>query len=276
MIRAEFYDSGRPLVILERDASTNAGAWSRLQEAFIRGVVGGSERRIDVRPDVFLAELQALREIRQVYGEDLDLGVHLKTRLRTLAEDRNARESRLSRMPADPALLQQQLRASGFLRNLKPFQLRNLGSILSLPHGADFSVPGAGKTTVALANFCLNRQAGHVRCALVVAPIAAFGAWKEDAAACFSTPLNVVVHEGTDSLIPERRRSAADKLQSTSIGLRSDSQFRRKPTYADIPGRSPSREARIAGRAWTSRSGLGLRGATPRRSNRHARPPRRT
>ena len=30
-----------------------------------------------------------------------------------------------------------------------PFQLKNLAAILRLPHGADFSVPGAGKTTVA-------------------------------------------------------------------------------------------------------------------------------
>jgi hypothetical protein len=70
------------------------------------------------------------------------------------------------------------LTAAGFTnRTLTPFQLRDLQRLLSLQHGANFSVPGAGKTTVTLALHILIRTPGqHL---LVVGPKAAFPAWRE-------------------------------------------------------------------------------------------------
>jgi SNF2 family DNA or RNA helicase len=70
------------------------------------------------------------------------------------------------------------LKAKGFTkRELKQFQLRDLQHLLSLPHGANFSVPGAGKTSVAFALHLLTRQPGQYL--LVIAPKAAFPAWRE-------------------------------------------------------------------------------------------------
>lgn len=58
--------------------------------------------------------------------------------------------------------------ASFTSRALTPFQLRDLRHLLSLQHGANFSVPGAGKTTVTLALHILTRKPGqHL---LVVGP----------------------------------------------------------------------------------------------------------
>nr|WP_239146334.1 DEAD/DEAH box helicase [Streptomyces sp. SID10815] len=71
----------------------------------------------------------------------------------------------------------------------------------SLPHGADFSVPGAGKTTVALANFALGRARGQVEQLLVIGPIAAFQAWKEDTAACLEPTPVLEVHTGARTLL---------------------------------------------------------------------------
>ena len=69
------------------------------------------------------------------------------------------------------------LRNLGFKRELKWFQARDIQHLLSIPNGANFSVPGAGKTTVAFALHLLTSQAAaHV---LVVCPKAAFPAWKE-------------------------------------------------------------------------------------------------
>jgi hypothetical protein len=70
------------------------------------------------------------------------------------------------------------LTAAGFTkRTLAPFQLRDLQCLLSLRHGANFSVPGAGKTTVTLALHILTNTPGqHL---LVVGPKAAFPAWRE-------------------------------------------------------------------------------------------------
>lgn len=69
------------------------------------------------------------------------------------------------------------LRALGFKRELKWFQARDIRHLLSLQNGANFSVPGAGKTTVAFALHLLTGQPGqHV---LVVCPKAAFPAWSD-------------------------------------------------------------------------------------------------
>jgi SNF2 family DNA or RNA helicase len=205
LISAELYNSDRrPIVLLERDVYANVGAWARLQEAYARGVVGGSENRTEVRADVFLAELEALRAVRGMFGESIVLGSNLQAQLRALAADRRQREHALTnRAPFDLPALEAELRAAGFRRQLKAFQLKNLAVLLRLPHGADFSVPGAGKTSVALASFAIGRARGVFRRSLVVAPIAAFSAWKDDAVDCFTFPPNVAVHMGPDSLIPQ-------------------------------------------------------------------------
>ncbi|MGN9890284.1 DEAD/DEAH box helicase [Micromonospora sp. L31] len=61
-------------------------------------------------------------------------------------------------------------------------------------------MPGAGKTTVALANHTLARARGEVEQLLVIAPLAAFEAWREDAAACFERPPPITVHAGAASI----------------------------------------------------------------------------
>ncbi len=69
------------------------------------------------------------------------------------------------------------LRALGFVRELKWFQVRDIRHLLSIQNGANFSVPGAGKTTVAFALHLLTSQSdSHV---LVVCPKAAFPAWSD-------------------------------------------------------------------------------------------------
>ncbi|MCP1121272.1 SNF2-related protein [Robbsia andropogonis] len=69
------------------------------------------------------------------------------------------------------------LRELGFIRDLKWFQVRDIRHLLSIQNGANFSVPGAGKTTVAFALHLLtSQQDAHV---LVVCPKAAFPAWSD-------------------------------------------------------------------------------------------------
>ena len=75
------------------------------------------------------------------------------------------------------------LSKSGFCRNLTPEQLRNVRFLSSLPAGATFSVPGAGKTTEALATFAYRYETDDKL--LVVAPKNAFSAWEEQLELCF-------------------------------------------------------------------------------------------
>ena len=78
--------------------------------------------------------------------------------------------------------IRKHLDSIGFKRRLTDNQAHNLSKISQLPGAATFSVPGAGKTTEALAFFFLN--AAETDRLLVVAPKNAFGAWDEQLAAC--------------------------------------------------------------------------------------------
>lgn len=69
---------------------------------------------------------------------------------------------------------------------LTSFQVRDIAKLLSLTHGANFSVPGAGKTRTALAVYAALRSAGKVRRLLVVSPKSAYEAWTDEAAQCFT------------------------------------------------------------------------------------------
>lgn len=78
--------------------------------------------------------------------------------------------------------LKSRLSGIGFARELSKEQLRNVGRLAAIPAGATFSVPGAGKTTEALASFYCKAQEGDRL--LVVAPKNAFAAWDEQIADC--------------------------------------------------------------------------------------------
>ncbi|WP_282791807.1 DEAD/DEAH box helicase [Streptomyces sp. CC224B] len=95
--------------------------------------------------------------------------------------------------------------------DLTPFQRRDIARLLSLRHGANFSVPGAGKTRVGLAVFAALRQRGEVRRLLVVSPKSAYESWTYESTACFNKPLTAKVmgsspEPGTDVLIVNYER----------------------------------------------------------------------
>jgi hypothetical protein len=160
------------------DGASDLGAWARLTEAFQRGIQGGDGGTLEVTLSVLLAELEVVREVMQTYGTSITFGMALRERIARVGRDRRAREAALVVKPPESSAVLEALTKSGFRRELRPFQLANLVRILALPHAADFSVPGAGKTSVALANYVFQKAQNRVAQALVVAPISAFPAWR--------------------------------------------------------------------------------------------------
>ncbi len=73
----------------------------------------------------------------------------------------------------------------GWNAPLTDFQQRDLGKLLELNHGANFSVPGAGKTRVALAAMQARRDRGQLTRAMVVSPKSAFESWDVETSTCF-------------------------------------------------------------------------------------------
>lgn len=133
----------------------------------------------DVAIDEFLLNLQALFVWPE---EDADLcwDQPLLDLVNGNEEDANVLAHRLSDGDsAGPSTLAENWRAV-----LTDFQQRDLSDLLELRHGANFSVPGAGKTRVALADFAVRRTSAEVSRALVVCPKSAFESWQAEALEC--------------------------------------------------------------------------------------------
>ncbi|WP_326814448.1 DEAD/DEAH box helicase [Streptomyces sp. NBC_01763] len=77
---------------------------------------------------------------------------------------------------------------SAWCANLTQFQRRDIARLLSLQHGANFSVPGAGKTRVGLAVYSAMRERSEVRRLLVVSPKSAYESWLSESELCFKEP----------------------------------------------------------------------------------------
>ncbi|MFF0759493.1 DEAD/DEAH box helicase [Streptomyces sp. NPDC003737] len=144
--------------------------------------------------DSFLASIAALASWPEpttvVWEEDFRL---LVTEMLDTAD---AAEKLLSGEVGEDAVTADQVPAllgEGWKAPLAPFQLRDTARLLSMGNGANFSVPGAGKTRVSLAVFSALRERGEVSRILVVSPRSAFEAWRYEADTCFAEPLQVQV-----------------------------------------------------------------------------------
>ncbi|MFJ2303492.1 DEAD/DEAH box helicase [Streptomyces sp. NPDC087787] len=80
---------------------------------------------------------------------------------------------------------------------LSEFQRRDIAKLLSLQHGANFSVPGAGKTRVGLAVYAAQKAQGRVSRLLVVCPKSAYESWRYETAVCLRYPLRTHVLDGS-------------------------------------------------------------------------------
>ncbi len=123
---------------------------------------------------------QALNFRLRPVGDAVDKVSDFVHELQVTREKRNSLKVEFSALE-----IEERLKALGFTRrSLKPFQYRDIAHLLSLPHGANFSVPGAGKTTVTFAlHLLVATQGEHL---LVICPKAAFPAWRAIVNECIS------------------------------------------------------------------------------------------
>ncbi|WP_343604336.1 DEAD/DEAH box helicase [Fluviicola sp.] len=90
-------------------------------------------------------------------------------------------------------LVESHLKSHEFGRNLKLEQERDASKLLKLKHGANFSVPGAGKTTTILAVHSVLKKIDRVSTLFVISPINAFISWEDEIADIFKEkPLKVL------------------------------------------------------------------------------------
>jgi len=142
---------------------------------------------LEVPIDVLLGRLEALRGILRRLGCNFTADPAVTDILQVAAVDRANLRGLLAGGAAPPNPVQ----PAGLARELRPFQQRDLDHLAGMRHGANFSVPGAGKTTVTYALFAHEVGAGRVNKMLVVCPISAYSAWEEEASLSLASPPTV-------------------------------------------------------------------------------------
>ncbi len=131
-------------------------------------------------------------------------------------------EHRLAQAVADGrALLEQPIneapQIAGFKRNLLQHQWMPVRHLVLVPNAANFSVPGAGKTTIVLAAYCALKQAGEIEKLVVVGPGSSFLAWDEEYGLCIEHPGRIVRLTGSreERLVAYMRAGSADLVLVT-------------------------------------------------------------
>lgn len=216
VVSASLLDGGTT-VRLERGVDVSDDLWLQIRAEWSTDIRGVSAALV-VPLEQFLARRAAFGALIQQYGARARLDEELKELVVRANGERTALKAALAGLPAlDPATLAQRLEGGRFTRDLRDFQERDLGHLLALSHGANFSVPGAGKTTVAYAAYEAERLQGRVKRMLVIAPLSAFGAWMEEAEDCFSEP--PVVHRFDGGGIPAEAEVVLVNYQRLDSGF---------------------------------------------------------
>jgi SNF2 family DNA or RNA helicase len=114
------------------------------------------------------------------HEENVDFDDFSKFLVEKYLEDRNYRRNNLKLLTITPSDFQKILEDSGFNRKLTVEQVRDVQKLLNLRHGANFSVPGAGKTTVLLATFIVLKHYLIVSNLFVISPKNAFLSWEDE------------------------------------------------------------------------------------------------
>ena len=157
---------------------------------------------IEVEIDDLLTNLASLSTWPHTEEGDVVWEPHMQALVVDSLQDAQALSARLESPQTPPGVSEgavSGLLGPGWTGDLTAFQRRDIAKLLSLRHGANFSVPGAGKTRVGLAVFqALRRQEGIERL-LIVGPKSAYDAWQFENAECLQPPLSMEVTDGIPS-----------------------------------------------------------------------------
>ena len=187
------------VVLARRSPAVSEVFWGQLRVEW--GYDGDPSRLIRVPVERFRSNIGWLRSACTRHGVTIDWTPEV---LSIVAAMRAEGEALARACRGDTELTEDEVRArlagSRIIRDLKPFQLRDAGRLLGLEHGANFSVPGAGKTTVAYAVYEAERHAARVERLLVVAPLSAFDSWQSEVKECFAEEARPVVGTFSDAI----------------------------------------------------------------------------
>lgn len=187
----------------------SAAALHRLRTRFAKAATV-SNTAITVGVDDFLVNLSALSAwpdtdfrwqpelLKLVEDNYADTTLVADELAASVRDDQTPRAEATSKTAARAASCEDQtnLPEAPWGADMTTFQRRDLARLQRLRHGANFSVPGAGKTRVTLALFQHRRATGDLQRMMVVSPKSAFEAWRDETAECFTERTTVATMTG--------------------------------------------------------------------------------
>lgn len=137
-----------------------------------------------------VSRAQSLRGKLKSLGATLDADSEVQALLRRLLSDQGAVDDLVRGQRPHRPVRAPTAGTHRMTRALKDFQVAQSDRLWEMRHGANFSVPGAGKTTVTLALHLRERAEGRAERLLVVGPLSAFESWEEESNAIIDPPLS--------------------------------------------------------------------------------------
>ncbi len=157
----------------------------------------------EVSIDNFLSRMEWIRSSWTQGGGSIDIDLEARNLINTAREDiQGFKDLMAGNITINPA----EIESLQLKRKLTIFQQDNVTRLIAVRSGANFSVPGAGKTSTALSVWVLLRSREEVGRLLVVCPRSAFESWETE-------PDKVLLQEvETHIFSPEAISSSADIL----------------------------------------------------------------
>ncbi len=146
--------------------------------------------------------LPGIARIRKREGLIIGYNEFAKSLIQEVVKDKKNLKNKKSDLVLSETELEESLTEAGFSRKLKNEQKRDTLRLLNLNHGANFSVPGAGKTTTLLAVHTILKKLELVSKLFVISPINALISWEDE--------INEIFGEGVFSIVRLNRSHLED------------------------------------------------------------------
>jgi len=183
--------SDNDLVSISRGAGIDDETWQEVLLWWDVDARSRAERSFDVAVHVFL---QRIEYLRSVWGRGGTRTFEISDALKSRVLDLRASQERLEKLLATESELQLiELGELGLVRKPTSQQLENVSRLTMMENGANFSVPGAGKTFSQLVVWKWLHARGIVGNLLVICPRSAFESWQTEPGLSFSAPLHTQV-----------------------------------------------------------------------------------
>lgn len=152
-----------------------------------------ADRELVLPLTVFAQRIEWLRAVWRPRGGGWEISETAKSAIRGVKALETQFEDLISGDKLVPGAFED---PRSLLKTLEPDQRSNVSYLMSMRNGANFSVPGAGKTLTALTVWAVLRGEGAVGTLLVICPRSAFEAWTEEAETAFGPPFSVSLYKG--------------------------------------------------------------------------------